>query len=467
MSPKETGTEGAVHGASAHHGMDIIPETIFGFDGTMFVATAILCLAYVFIISERINRAVIAILGAGLMIILGVLNQDLAVEGIDFNTIFLLIGMMIIVGIMKGSGVFQFVAILAAKSVKGNPRALLAVLSIITAIFSALLDNVTTVMLIVPITLLLTEQLKLKPYIFLVAQIFASNIGGMATLIGDPPNILIGSAVGFSFMDFIYNTAPISAILMVVMIVFFDLVWGRKMTTTLRAKAHLLRYKPAEALTDKVLLYKSLFVMGLVIFGFVVGHGHGIEPGTTALTGAALLMLLNIYKFDAETQTHKVHNALGEVEWETIFFFMGLFMLVYGVEHAGLLTLLGQKLLDFTGGDLAYTGIVVLWASAVFSAVVDNIPFVATMIPLIESTADGFGGPEAIIPLWWCLAIGACLGGNGSIIAASANVMVASFAEKAGHRIAFMKFLVLAFPMMLGTIAIAHVYVQYVYFGGW
>ena len=451
---------------TGHHASSFIPETVFGFGGAMFVATTILCIAYVFIISEKINRAVVALLGAGLMIILGVLNQELAVEGIDFNTIFLLIGMMVIVGIMKNSGVFQYVAILAAKSVKGNPRALLAVLSVITAVFSALLDNVTTVMLIVPITLLLTEQLKLKPYIFLVAQIFASNIGGMATFIGDPPNILIGSAVGFSFMDFIYNTAPASAIIMVVMLVFFDLVWGRKLTTTDKAREHLLKYKPEEALTDKPLLMKSLFVLALVIFGFVVGHGHGIEPGTTALTGAALLMLLTIYKFNAEKQTHKVHEALGEVEWETIFFFMGLFMLVYGVEHAGLLTLLGEKLLLMTGGDLAMTGIVILWSSAVFSAVVDNIPFVATMIPLLESTADTFGGPDKIEPLWWCLALGACLGGNGSIIAASANVMVASFAERAGHRMAFMQFLKLAFPMMMATIAIAHVYVQYKYFGG-
>jgi Na+/H+ antiporter NhaD/arsenite permease-like protein len=450
----------------AGHAMAHMPQVIMGWD-PMIVSTVVLCIAYFFIISEKINRAVIALLGAGAMVILGVLNQELAVEGIDFNTIFLLIGMMAIVGIMKDSGVFQYVAILSAKSVRGNPRALLAVLSVITAVFSALLDNVTTVMLIVPITLLLTEQLKLNPYIFLVAQIFASNIGGTATLIGDPPNILIGSAVGFSFMDFIYNTAPIAAILMVVMIVFFDLVWGRKLTTTLKARAHLLHYKPADALTDKPLLIKSLFVLALVIFGFVVGHGQGIEPGTTALTGAALLMLLTIWRFDAETQTHKVHDALGRVEWETIFFFMGLFMLVYGVEHAGVLSMLGQKLLDVTGGDIALTGIIVLWASAVFSAVVDNIPFVATMIPLIESTAESFGGPEAINPLWWCLAIGACLGGNGSIIAASANVMVASYAERAGHRIAFMKFLKLAFPMMLATIAIAHVYVQYKYFGGW
>lgn len=465
-SPQEVISEVGHAAASVGHGIGHhAPEVIFGWDG-MIVSSVILCIAYAFIISEKLNRAVVALLGAGLMIILGVLNQQLAVDGIDFNTIFLLIGMMVIVGIMKDSGVFQYVAILSAKSVKGNPRALLAVLSVITAVFSALLDNVTTVMLIVPITLLLTEQLKLKPYIFLVAQIFASNIGGMATLIGDPPNILIGSAVGFSFMDFVYNTGPASVIIMVVMLVFFDLVWGRKLTTTDKAKEHLLRYKPEEALTDKPLLMKSLFVLAIVIFGFIVGHGQGIEPGTSALTGAALLMLLTIYKFDAEKQTHKVHAALGQVEWETIFFFMGLFMLVYGVEHTGVLALLGQKLLDFTGGDLALTGIVVLWSSAILSAIVDNIPFVATMIPLIESTQESFGGAAAIEPLWWCLALGACLGGNGSIIAASANVMVASYAERAGHRIAFVQFLKLAFPMMMATIAIAHVYVQIVYFGG-
>ena len=461
MATNIEGVKEAAHGA--HGAMAHMPEVIFGWDG-MIVSSIVLIIAYIFIISERINRAVIALLGAGAMVFLGVLNQELAVEGIDFNTIFLLIGMMVVVGIMKDTGVFQYVAILSAKSVRGNPRALLAVLSVITAVFSALLDNVTTVMLIVPITLLLTEQLKLKPYIFLVAQIFASNIGGMATLIGDPPNILIGSAVGFSFMDFVYNTGPASVIIMIVMLVFFDLVWGRKMKTTLKAKAHLLRYKPEEALTDKPLLMKSGFVLALIIFGFIVGHGHGYEPGTVALTGAALLMLLNIYSFDAETQTHKVHKALGEVEWETIFFFMGLFMLVYGVEHTGVLALMGEKLLEITQGDLAMTGFVVLWSSAVLSAIVDNIPFVATMIPLLESTTETFGGAAQMEPLWWCLALGACLGGNGSIIAASANVMVASYAERAGHRIGFVQFLKLAFPMMIATIAIAHVYVYFMYF---
>lgn len=438
------------------------PSVIFGWD-PMITATVILCLAYAFIISEKINRAVVSLIGAGLMIFLGVMNQHTAVQGIDFNTIFLLIGMMAIVGITKKSGVFQYVAILTAKTVKGNPRSLLVGLALITAVFSALLDNVTTVMLIVPVTLLLTDQLKLNPYPFLFSQIFASNVGGMATLIGDPPNILIGSAVGFSFMDFVYNTAPAALIIMIAILVFFDLIWGRKFNVSMRLRARLMSFEPREALTDVALLYKSLFVMALVIFGFIYGHGHGIEPGTVALVGAAFLMLLDIYKFDAEKQSHKVHAALGEVEWETIFFFMGLFMLVYGVERAGLLSLLGQELLNLTDGDIAFTAILVLWSSAIFSAVVDNIPFVATMIPLIGSMQDSLGGHDAILPIWWALSLGACLGGNGSLVGASANVMVASFAERSGNRISFMKFLKMGFPLMIGTIAIAHVYVEYVY----
>ncbi|PCI01771.1 MAG: hypothetical protein COB76_00535 [Alphaproteobacteria bacterium] len=438
------------------------PSVIFGWD-PMITATVILCIAYAFIISEKINRAVVALIGAGLMIFLGVMNQAIAVDGIDFNTIFLLIGMMAIVGITKKTGVFQYIAILTARVAKGNPRTLLFSLSVVTAVFSALLDNVTTVMLIVPITLLLTEQLKLNPYPFLFSQIFASNIGGMATLIGDPPNILIGSAVGFSFMDFVYNTMPVAIIIMVFILVFFDFIWGRKFKVDLKLRKRLMGFEPREALEDIPLLMKSLFVMALVIFGFVYGHGQGIEPGTVALVGAALLMLLEIYKFGPGEQSKKVHAALNEVEWETIFFFMGLFMLVYGVERAGLLSMLGQEMLNFTEGDIAFTTILVLWSSAIFSAIVDNIPFVATMIPLIESMEESMGGAEAIVPIWWALSLGACLGGNGSLVGASANVIVASFAERSGHRISFLKFMKLGFPLMLATVAIAHVYVEYVY----
>ena len=445
------------------HVGEFVPSPVFGWDA-MVVSAAVLGLVYCFIISERINRAVISLLGAGLMIFLGVLNQQTAIEGIDFNTIFLLIGMMVIVNVSKRSGMFQYVAIVSAQFVKGNPRLLLIALSIVTAFFSAILDNVTTVLLVVPVTLLLTEQLKIPAYPFLFAQIFASNIGGTATLIGDPPNIMIGSAVNLSFMDFVYNVGPPAAIIMVVMLVIFDLIWGRKFNAAAEHRDVIMGYEPIEALEDKPLLFKALFVLSLVLAGFILGHDHGLQPGTIALTGAALLLLLDIYKFKPEEQSHRVHESFKLVEWETIFFFVGLFIIVYGVEKSGLLSLMGAELLKISNNEIYSAGMIILWSSAVFSAIIDNIPFVATMIPLIESTSDAFGGEENLMPLWWALSLGACLGGNGSIIGASANVMVASFAERAGQRISFIKFMVLGFPLMLVTIAIAAVYCHFVIF---
>lgn len=444
------------------HGASAVSSVLFGWD-PMIVASTILGIIYMFIIFDRIHATIVAMCGAVIMILLGILNQDLAVQGIDFNTIFLLVGMMVIVGITKKTGVFQFVAIWTAKLVRGNPRSLLWALSLITAVFSALLDNVTTVMLIVPVTLLLTDQLKLNPYPFLFSQIFASNIGGAATLIGDPPNILIGSAVGFSFMDFVYNMAPVVCVILVAIIIFFDLFWGRKFDVPLRLRARLVNYQPNEALTDIGLLYRSLFVILLVLFGFVYGHHHGIMPGTTALGGAALLMLLEVIGKPSSKQSHLVHQAFSGVEWDTIFFFIGLFILVYGVEQSGALSVVGHAMIQMTEGDVNLTTLVVLWGSAIASAVVNNIPFIATMIPLIHSMQTDLGGPEALTPIWWALALGACLGGNGSLVGASANVMVASFAERAGERISFMKFFKLGFPLMIATIAIAHVYVEYVY----
>lgn len=440
-----------------------ITQVAFGWD-PMITATLILVAAYFFIITEKVNRAISALLGAGALVLLGVLNQDLAVSGIDFNTIFLLVGMMVIVGITKESGIFQFVAILAARTVRGNPRLLLAALAVVTAVFSALLDNVTTVLLIVPVTLLLTEQLKVKAYPFLFTQIFACNIGGTATLIGDPPNIMIGSAVGFSFMDFVYNVGPACVIILIVMTAIFDLMWGRNLKAAQEDRDNLMLFDPYEAIEDRELLWKSLFTLSLVLAGFIWGHGQGWQPGTIAMTGAALLLLLQSYRFGPEKQSHNVHKAFQQVEWETIFFFIGLFVIVFGVEHTGLLNLLAEKLLAITGTNIPLAGMLILWSSAILSAIIDNIPFVATMIPLIEAMSDELGGPAAIEPLWWCLSLGACLGGNGTLIGASANVMVASFAERAGQRIAFIEFMKLAFPLMILTTSIAAVYAWLVYF---
>lgn len=424
----------------------------------------IMAFVYAFIITEKMNQALVALIGACLTIYLGIQEQHTAIEAVDFNTIFLLIGMMMIVTIMKGSGVFQFVAIMAAKIVRANPRGLLLVLSLITAVFSAFLDNVTTVMLIVPITLLLTEQLKQKPYPFLIAQIFFSNIGGTSTLIGDPPNILIGSAVGLSFMDFLVNVGPAVLIIIIVMLGLFDFIWGRHMTTSLRARAHLLRYNPYEALEDIPLLYKSLFVLTLVIAGFIFGHTLlGLETGTIALSGACLLLLLDSIGLKREERNQRVQKTFEHVEWENIFFFIGLFMVVSSLEQTGVLGKVAEILVDVTDGNFNLTAMVILWASTFFSSLINNIPFVATLIPVIENMGPQFGGHEAILPLWWSLVLGACLGGNGSLVGASANVIVAAYAQRAGQPISFMAFLLHAMPMMFLTVLIASIYVWVVY----
>ncbi|MCB1550795.1 MAG: ArsB/NhaD family transporter [Alphaproteobacteria bacterium] len=439
-------------------------ELILGIPA-QYLAVAIMGMVYAVIITEKMNQAVIALVASSLAIILGLLNQEQAIESIDFNTLFLLIGMMVIVGIMKETGIFQYIAIVAAKSVRASPRGLMAILSVITAVFSAFLDNVTTVMLIVPIVLLLTEQLKLKPFPFLLAQIIFSNIGGTATLIGDPPNILIGSAVGLSFTDFLLNMGPAILFIMIVMLGVFDFFWGRHLTTSMRARAHLLRYEPAKSLKNQALLIKSFIVLALVMAGFTLGHNFlHIETGTTALAGAALLMFLDGFGHKLTEKNKKVHEAFHEVEWDTIFFFLGLFVVVASLEHTGLLGLAANMITELTEGDFTKTGMVILWVATFFSAFVNNIPFVATMIPVIQSMGDTFGQGEALNPLWWSLVLGACLGGNGTLIGASANVMVASFADRAGHTIPFVKYLGYGLPLTLLTIVFANIYLLLVYF---
>jgi Na+/H+ antiporter NhaD/arsenite permease-like protein len=439
---------------------DWVPNVIFGWD-PMWVATLVLIGTYAVIMTEKMNRAIIALLGAGIMILVGVLNQQVAIRGVDFNTIALLTGMMIIVAVTRRSGVFQFVAIWSAKKVRANPAGILLMLQVVTAVFSAFLDNVTTVLLIAPVTLVITEELKVKPYPFLVAEIFASNIGGTSTLIGDPPNIIIGSATGLTFNDFVFNLAPVIVVIMAVTAAIFHVFWGRKLHATAEARQRVMQFNEFEAITDHKLLRQSMFVLALVILGFVLAHPLKLEPGTIAMFGAALLMLLHNIGKDAEAQSHDVHHTFGEVEWITIFFFVGLFMVVYGVEQAGVLRMLAEHLVDLTGGDMVTTALAILWASAILSAAVDNIPFVATMIPLIKSMAPTFGGEQALLPLWWSLSLGACLGGNGTLIGASANLTVAGFAERAGHPIRFVPFMKVAFPMMLLSIAISTVYVYW------
>lgn len=438
-------------------------DIIFGlspvwFAGGLFVVT------YLLIVTERLNRAIISMMAAALMIMSGVLTQQAAVKGVDFNTIGLLTGMMIIVGITRESGVFQYLAIRSAKLVKADPWGILVMLMLVTALLSALLDNVTTVLLIAPITLLITDTLKINPYPYLFAEIFASNIGGTATLIGDPPNIMIGSATGLGYNDFLFNLAPIAILVLLLTIIPIYLIWGRHLTADPQLISKVMLYREKDAIKDWLLLKKSLFVLTLVMLGFIIGHDYGLQPATVAMFGAALLLTLHVLPFSQEKQSKMVTKSLCDVEWITIFFFIGLFILVYGVETTGLLEMLAHQVIELTDGDKMVTAMSILFVSATASAIVDNIPFVATMIPLIKNMAASFGGAEQLLPIWWSLALGSCLGGNGSLVGASANLIVAGFAERSGQPIRFLPFLLMAFPLMMMSVLVSSIYVYFRYF---
>ena len=434
-------------------------QVIFGWD-PMVVSTAILVISYIILFTEKLNRAVVAVTGAAVMIFAGILTQTTAVAGIDFNTLSLLIGMMIIVGIAEKSGMFQYVAIWATKKVKANPRGIMVVLAVVTAVFSALLDKVTTVLLIAPVTFQITKKLKLNPYPYLIMEIFASNIGGTATLIGDPPNILIGSALNLSFMDFVNELTPVVAVTMVLLIIAFDLVYGRKFPTEARLRKAVLKMKEKDAIKDLPLLWKSLTILILVIAGFMAAEHLHIANGTIAMFGAMVMLLTYTFGNSHDERDHKVEDAFGLVDWTTIFFFAGLFAIVYGLEQAGVLTLLGNKFIDYTDGSIEKAAMLVVWISAFVSTAIDNIPFVATMIPMIKTMEAGMGGRELMMPVWWALSLGACFGGNGSLIAASANVIVAGMAQREGHPIHFMRFLIWSIPVMLGSVGVAALYLH-------
>ncbi len=439
------------------------PHIFFGFD-PMIVSTVILCLTYAAIIWDKLNRAIVALIGATVMIVIGALDQHEALKGVDWNTIGLLTGMMILVSISRRSGMFQYLAIWSAQKAKASPAGILLLLQLTTAVVSALLDNVTTVLLVVPVTLAIAKELDVAPYPFLFAEVFASNIGGTATLIGDPPNILIGSLAGLDFNAFVYHLAPVIVVVMTVQALMIHLLWGREMKSTPEHRARVMALSAGETILDRVLLKQSLCVLAIVIVAFMIARPLHLEPATIALGGAAVLMLLDNWQHHAEKQSENVHKTFTDVEWITIFFFIGLFIVVHGVEMGGLLALLANKLVAATGGDLAKTGYAILWASAFLSAIVDNIPFVATMIPLIKSMAPAFGGPEHIEPLWWCLSLGACLGGNGTLIGASANLTVAGIAERNGIPFRFTTYPFYGLPMMIVSVAICHVYVWLRYF---
>ena len=416
------------------------------------VAIVIFVVAYALIISEKVHRTIVGLFGAMLMILFGIIDQEVAVHHIDFNTLGLLMGMMIIVNITSETGLFNFLAIWAAQKVKAQPIALLVVLSTITMVCSALLDNVTTVLLTVPITFSITSQLKVDVMPYLISQILASNIGGTATLIGDPPNIMIGSAVGLDFMAFVENLTLISIIIFILVQFILIGLYHKGLHTQPELQDKIMRLPAGAQITDHALLRKCLVVIFLTITFFVLHGSLGLESATVALSGAGLLLLLT-----ATRDEGAIVKVLSKIEWPAIFFFGGLFILVGALVETGVIRMLAAEAIKATGGNVEATAILILWMSAFASAFIDNIPFVATLIPLIQDM--GQMGLSNLDPMWWSLALGACLGGNGTLIGASANVVVASMSAQRGRPISFLGFMKVAFPVMVFTIIVSNIYV--------
>lgn len=405
--------------------------TIAPLSSVVYVAVGVFGVSMLAIITEKIHKTSVALFGAMLMVLLGVESQQQAFSHIDWNVIFLLIGMMIITTITKRTGLFQYLAIRLARMARGEPIAILLLLAIATAVISAVLDNVTTVLILVPITFLIAVELGVAPTPFVITLAIASNVGGTLTLVGDPPNIMIGSAAHFGFMDFIVHNGPIIALNMVGLCIFVYFAFRKSLVVSNERKARIMAFDSSKAIEDKPLLVKSLSILGLVIASFLLHSLLHLEPATIALSGAAALLILS--------GIQDLEELLGEIEWTTIMFFMGLFMIVGGLVETGLMARLSALLLSLTAGHLESTTIVILWASGVLSGLVDNIPFVATMIPLIEDMSASLG-PLAVEPLWWALSLGACLGGNGTLIGASANVVAVGISRKNGFAISFLDF---------------------------
>lgn len=439
-----------------------------------WIATAIFFVSYALIISEKVHKTKVALFGAALVLITKVLMQEEAFNsielGVDWNVIFLLVSMMIIINIMTKTGVFQYVAIKCAKVAKGEPFRIMVLFAVITAIGSAFLDNVTTVLLLAPVTLLIAEQLEIDPIPYLITEALASNIGGTATLIGDPPNIMIASKAGLNFMDFIYNLSPAIIVIFMFWMLSWKLLFGKRLKVNPELQDRIMSLDEKEQIKDPDLLKKSLIVLSLTILGFVLHGFFHYEPATVALMGATTLFFIS---------GEEPHTILAEVEWPTIFFFIGLFIIIGGIVKVGLVEDMSRAMINVTNPqphDMTLLSMVMLWFSAICSAVVDNIPFVATMNPLLIDMVHKVYGidagmatidhiqHQAMMPVWWALALGACLGGNGSPIGASANVIVVGLSDKAGHKISFIQFLKYGLPVMFLTIALSMIYLYLRYY---
>ena len=393
------------------------------------------------IITGKIHNTVAAITGAVLLVLTRILTIEDCVEAVDVDTICILVGMMLTVAVIKNSGIFEYIAIKAAKLAKGRPWPIMVTFIIITALLSGMLDNVTTVLLVGPMTLAITNILKVDPVPYIISQIMASNIGGTATLIGDPPNIMIGSAANLGFVDFILNTGFAIVFVVIAVLICFYFIYGKKLFVTDEAIEKIMKLDEKKAIKNRRLMHESIIVVIIVAACFVFHDQLGVESATIAIAAACVMLLIG--KQDPE-------EIILSVEWPTILFFIGLFIVVGGIKKVGIITMLANGLIAVTGGNVMLTMLIILWVSAIVSSFLDNIPFVATLIPLILSMQSH--GMD-VTPIWWALSLGACLGGNGTLIGASANVVLSGISKNNGHPITFGQFFKIGFPMMILSIA--------------
>ncbi|KPJ51370.1 MAG: hypothetical protein AMJ38_00755 [Dehalococcoidia bacterium DG_22] len=414
------------------------------------LASLIFSVTYLLIISERINKTTAALAGGLVMIAFRIVDQEEAFAAIDFNVIFLLVGMMIIANTLGKTGAFQWLAIRSAKLAKGNPVRILLFMAVITAVASAFLDNVTTVVLMAPLAIFVASILQVNPVPFLLTIIMASNIGGTGTLIGDPPNIIIGSGADLDFLDFVVHLGPVILLILAVFLLIVFFLFRHQLQTRPELQHRIMELDESEVLTDRSLLYKSLLILGLVAIGFLLHGPLDYEPATVALAGATGLMLIG--------RQHP-REALLEVEWSTIFFFVGLFMVVGGAEEVGLLEDIGERMADASGGHLWAAAMLTLWPTGILSSIVNQIPYTAAMIPVVREMSEGLPvGDSASNPLWWALALGAGLGANFTPVAAAANVYVIGVADRAGYKVTFIQFLRYSLLVTLVSLVIAAVY---------
>lgn len=410
------------------------------------IAVAVFLIVILLIISERVHRTAAAMAGAMVLILTGVMSADKALSYIDFNTIGVLVGMMIFVAIVRRSGMFEYIAVRAAKAVHGDPWKIMVAFTLITAVLSAILDNVTTVLLVGPMSIAIARMLKIDPVPFLMGQILASNVGGTATLIGDPPNIMIGSAAHLSFMDFLENTGFAVLFILAVLILLMKIVYEKKIEMGTVDTSAIEKLDPSKSITNRALMRKGIIVLICVIVGFMFHDKLGIESSVIALTAAAVMLIIG---------REDVNEAIQDVEWTTILFFMSLFVVVGGLTETGIIKELASKIINATDGHPMVTMLVLLWASVLLSSILDNIPFVATLIPLILAMqADGMD----VTSFWWAISLGACLGGNGTMIGASANVVLSDISTKHGYPITFKSYLKVGMPFMLLSIVISTVF---------